>query len=158
MIKTFKKILYRRFRARRRSVTRTKAERAHYTLHKETARTIVHARIAYWCTFLPVTPNRISIKDQSSRWGSCSTKGNLNFNYRLALIPIELADYVVVHELCHLIEFNHSARFWEKVAELIPDYELRKKTLNDYTKLLASHGTEKIVSSSHLTRVYTQVS
>ncbi len=158
MIKTFRKILGRKFTARRRGRrTRTVKERAHYELHKETARTIVHERIAYWRTVLPVVPNRISIKAQSTRWGSCSTKGNLNFNYRLALIPIELVDYVVVHELCHLIEFNHSPRFWDRVAEHLPDYELRKATLHEYTKLLASHGIEKIVSP-HLTHVYSQVS
>jgi predicted metal-dependent hydrolase len=157
VIKTFRKILRRKFPVRRRRKrSRTQKERAHYELHKETARTIVHERIAYWCTVLPVTPNRIAIKDQSTRWGSCSTKGNLNFNYRLALIPIELVDYVVVHELCHLIEFNHSPRFWERVAEHLPDYALRKATLHEYTKLLASHGGE--VVPSHLTHVYSQVS
>lgn len=70
---------------------------------------------------------RISIKDLRSRWGSCSSQGNLNFHYKLILIPEELADYIVVHELAHLLELNHSHRFWSLVKDVIPDY--KKKTL-----------------------------
>jgi predicted metal-dependent hydrolase len=135
--------IFKRIKRRKRRA-QTKSERAHYELHKETARTIVHERITYWREFITVTPGRISIKNQSSRWGSCSTKGNLNFNYRLALVPIEIADYVIVHELCHLIQFNHSPQFWNEVARVMPDYELRKKALHEYTKILAGAG-EKVV-------------
>ena len=67
--------------------------------------------------------NRVSIKNQKTRWGSCSKKGNLNFNYRLAIIDPVLADYVIVHELCHLLEMNHSDRFWSLVALAVPDYQ-----------------------------------
>lgn len=71
---------------------------------------------------------RISVKDHSSRWGSCSAKKNLNFNYRLYFLPPELADYVIVHELCHLEELNHSRRFWNLVARGIPNYlSLRRR-------------------------------
>jgi predicted metal-dependent hydrolase len=72
---------------------------------------------------------RIAIKHTVSRWGSCSQAGNLNFSYRLALIPSHLAEYVVVHEICHLREFNHSDRFWSLVEQILPDYRERKHEL-----------------------------
>jgi predicted metal-dependent hydrolase len=128
--------ILRRLVRRRKRPTRSKAARAQYVLHKEAARTLVHERIVYWAPLIGVEPKRITIRDQRSRWGSCSTKGNLNFNYRLALVPSELVDYVVVHELCHLLEFNHSERFWAHVARALPDYALRKKALHAYTETL----------------------
>lgn len=140
--------LFKRRRVRRR-LKKTRQERAHYELHKERARSIIHERIAYWKERLNVSPNRIAVKDQRSRWGSCSTKGNLNFNYRLALIPSELVDYVIVHELCHLREFNHSPNFWKLIEEMLPDYLLRKQALHTYAELL---------SRAHLTQPGTRVS
>jgi predicted metal-dependent hydrolase len=148
----------RRIRRGRRTRVRTQKERAHYELHKESARKLVHERIEHWRTFLPVAHGRVSIKDHRSRWGSCSSKKNLNFNYRLAFIPVELVDYVVVHELCHLVEFNHSPNFWSKVEELLPDYELRKKALGTYTVILTTSGTRGGTPAVHLTQEQIQVS
>ncbi len=67
--------------------------------------------------------NRVAIKDARSRWGSCSQKKNLNFNYRLVFLPPHLVDYIIVHELCHLKEFNHGPNFWVLVAETMPTYK-----------------------------------
>lgn len=73
----------------------------------------------------------IVIRNQKTRWGSCSRKGNLNFNYKIALIPEHLADYIIVHELSHLGQFNHSHKFWDLVAETIPNHhELRRELRN----------------------------
>ncbi len=74
---------------------------------------------------------RISIRNQKSRWGSCSKKGNLNYNYKITLMPEDLADYIIVHELCHLREFNHSKNFWSLVARAIPDYRERRKKIKN---------------------------
>lgn len=72
---------------------------------------------------------KVTVKDQKTRWGSCSKKGNLNFNYKIALLPEKLADYIVVHELCHLGEFNHSRAFWALVAQTLPDYRALRSEL-----------------------------
>lgn len=111
-----------------RRVRRSKvADRSKYLEHKERARVLVKRKIEKYNAFYNFKFNRIAIKDHVSRWGSCSKKGNLNFNYRLALIADELVDYVVVHELCHLGEFNHSQKFWDLVAQTIPNHiHLRK--------------------------------
>ena len=75
---------------------------------------------------LGVTPGRISIRSQKTRWGSCSDRGTISLNWRLMLVSSELVDYILVHELCHLRHMDHSAKFWELVGGLIPDYPLRR--------------------------------
>lgn len=81
--------------------------------------------------------NKVTIKHQRSSWGSCSKNGNLNFNLLLASLPIELIDYVIIHELAHLIELNHSKKFWKVVEALDPECQSHKKLLQDY-KLLTN--------------------
>jgi len=72
---------------------------------------------------------RVTIRNTKTRWGSCSKRTNLNFSYRIVLLPKELADYLVVHELCHLGEFNHSKKFWDLVAVAVPDFKRLRKEL-----------------------------
>lgn len=83
---------------------------------------IIPERVAYFAPLVGVSYGRISIRSQRTRWGSCSSKGNLNFNCLLALAPPEVLDYVVVHELCHRREMNHSSRFWTEVERILPGY------------------------------------
>ncbi len=100
--------------------------RKQYLKLREEARQLVKERIAYYNQHYQVPIKKIFIKNHKSRWGSCSQKGNLNFNYKVVLLPPILTDYIVVHELCHLKEFNHSKKFWARVAETIPNHvELR---------------------------------
>ncbi|RKI39840.1 M48 family peptidase [bacterium D16-51] len=89
------------------------------------------SKVEYYAAAMGVTYGRITIRDQKTRWGSCSSKGNLNFNYRLAYLPEELLDYVVVHELAHRIYMDHSERFWQKVAQYFPDYKNCRKRLKE---------------------------
>lgn len=100
-----------------------------YLAAKARAKKFARDKVKQFAPFLGVEKKigRISIKDLRSRWGSCSSQGNLNFHYKLVLIPEELAEYIVVHELAHLIEMNHSHRFWSLVQHVIPDY--KKKIL-----------------------------
>ena len=74
---------------------------------------------------------RVSIKNLTSRWGSCSSKGNLNFNYKIIALPRYLQEYLVVHEMCHLKEFNHSEKFWRLVAHTVPDYKKYRKEIRN---------------------------
>jgi predicted metal-dependent hydrolase len=101
-------------------------------VYKENARALVHARVQHFNTHYQVVVGRITIRNQKSRWGSCSARRNLNFNYKIVLLPKELQDYVIVHELCHLKEMNHSDRFWNLVAETIPTWETLRKQLKKY--------------------------
>ena len=105
---------------------------------REQARKLVTDRVQYYAPIVGVSYGRIAIRTQHTRWGSCSSSGNLNFNCLLALAPLEVMDYVVVHELCHRKELNHSESFWREVGKVIPDYKSRRKWLRDHgTSLVA---------------------
>lgn len=91
----------------------------------------IPARVCYFANILGIDFGRITIRCQKTRWGSCSSKGNLNFNCLLMMTPREVIDYVVIHELCHRIELNHSNRFWNLVEKACPDYKKHKKWLKD---------------------------
>lgn len=104
-----------------------------YRENKEKARMFAKERVAHWNTNIGVSVGRISIRDQKSRWGSCSRKGNLSFNVRIIHLPRELADYIVVHELCHVREMNHSRAFWSLVEERIPDYRRLRRELSRFS-------------------------
>ena len=96
---------------------------------KSLARMTLSAKVRYWAAKMGVTYGTISIRQQATRWGSCSSRGNLNFNWTLILTPEPLQDYVVVHELAHRKEMNHSERFWKVVEAEMPDYEERRRLL-----------------------------
>lgn len=106
-------------------VRNTKKE---FVLYKESALVLAVERMAHFNEIYQFTWGKVTIRNQKTRWGSCSKKGNINFNYKIALLPVHISDYIIVHELCHLREFNHSRNFWDLVAQSIPNHrEVRKE-------------------------------
>lgn len=105
-----------------------------YKKHKEDARALIHDRLKYWAPICGVIYKRISIRDTKRSWGSCSSKGNLNFSYKLLFLPRCVYDYIIVHELCHLKELNHSERFWQHVETVMPNYLDLKNELRTLEK------------------------
>lgn len=106
-----------------------KSKRRHFPEHKARALALVQERLEHFNQFYRLTGKKIAIRNQKSRWGSCSRKGNLNFNYKIALLPQRLADYIIVHELCHLRELNHSTKFWALVAQTLPNHRSLRREL-----------------------------
>ncbi|MBN2884861.1 M48 family metallopeptidase [Patescibacteria group bacterium] len=106
--------------------------RADYLRYKEKARKIAQERLEYFNQFYQFKYTRLSIRDQKTRWGSCSKSGGLNFNYRLVFLSPELIDYLIVHELCHLKQLNHSPAFWSLVSKQIPDYKKSRQELHNF--------------------------
>ena len=102
----------------------------------EKAKEVFSRKVQYYAPIVGVDYGRVTIRNQKTRWGSCSSKGNLNFNIALMRAPIEVLDYVVVHELCHRKHMNHSKDFWNEVARVIPDYKTYEKWLKDHGKML----------------------
>ena len=93
---------------------------------------VLPERARHYSELIGVTYGRITIRNQKTRWGSCSAKGNLNFNCLLMLAPEEVQDYVVIHELCHRKEMNHSKRFWAEVERVMPDYREKRRWLKEH--------------------------
>lgn len=119
---------------RLRAGARIMAERPSYTDReraegRKQAAEAIKARCRYYAPVMGVSYGTVTIREQKTRWGSCSTKGNLNFNWKLVLMPPEILDYVVVHELAHRIQMNHSAAFWAEVGKILPDYKERRQWL-----------------------------
>ncbi len=101
--------------------------------HKTQALALAQNRIEYFNRFYNFSFKKINIRNQKTRWGSCSKKGNLNFNYKISLLSPAHADYIIVHELCHLNEFNHSRNFWNLVSKTVPNHlEIRKQLKHGY--------------------------
>ncbi len=99
--------------------------------YREQAARILGERTAYFAQLMGVTYGKITIRAAKTRWGSCSAKGNLNFHWKLVLMPPEVLDYVIVHELAHRREMNHSPRFWAEVEHVLPDYRERRRWLKE---------------------------
>ena len=99
---------------------------------RRSAKQWIPQRAAYFAPIVGVSYGDITIRCQKTKWGSCSSKGNLNFNLLLMLAPPEIVDYVVVHELCHRLEMNHSPRFWANVRRVLPDYERSRRYLREH--------------------------
>lgn len=97
----------------------------------EEALKVISERVEYFAKVIGVTYGKITVRNQKTRWGSCSSKGNLNFNCLLMLAPPEVLDYVVVHELCHRKQMNHSKAFWLEVEKVLPDYKEARKWLKE---------------------------
>lgn len=103
------------------------------------ARETIEARVAFFESAAGVLHRGLRIKGQKTRWGSCSARGFLNFNWRLILAPPPVLDYVVVHELCHLAHLNHSPRFWERVAAVLPAYKQERAWLTEHGPALYAY-------------------
>lgn len=106
-----------------------KIDKREYQAYKEQALKFISERLAHFNQKYSFKIKRISVKKPATRWGSCSRLGNLNFNYRLLWLPPALADYIIVHELCHLGELNHSPKFWRLMEQALPDYKALRQEL-----------------------------
>ena len=104
--------------------------------YREQTRNIIMERLPAIAARMGLQYNKVSIKKQRSRWASCSKKRNLNFNLLLSAAPVEVIDYVIVHELAHITELNHSRRFWGIVAAADPDFEKHKAWLDDHSPVI----------------------
>ncbi|MEM9336806.1 MAG: M48 family metallopeptidase [Patescibacteria group bacterium] len=144
-------VYYRRRRKRASTVTK------HYLEHKEAARSLVLARLEHFNQFYDFTYKRVAIRNQRRCWGSCSELGNLNFSYKLLFLPEPLADYIILHELCHLKELNHGPNFWALIEEVMPDYRERIKQLRHIERTVgtapANLEKQKVAYAAQLTEI-----
>ena len=98
---------------------------------KNKAREVIPQQVQAWAEKIGVQYNHVVVKDQQTVWGSCSSKKNLNFSYRLLKMPKAVQDYLIVHELCHLVHMNHGPEYWALVAQFCPDHKLHRRWLNE---------------------------
>ncbi|EPR12929.1 M48 family metallopeptidase [Ruminiclostridium papyrosolvens] len=99
--------------------------------YKSKAGELLVERIRIYSSLIGLSPKKVAIKEQKTRWGSCSSKGNINLNWKLIMSPLPVLDYVVIHELCHMKEMNHSGNFWGLVEAVMPDYKVYRKWLKE---------------------------
>lgn len=111
----------------------SRGEHRRFKDYQDQAFAFVHARIAFWNQFYHFSFVSIRVRNQKTRWGSCSSKRTLSFNFKILFLPTHVADYIIVHELCHLKELNHSPAFWRLVARTIPNYNEIRKSLRMHT-------------------------
>ncbi|WPC42264.1 SprT family zinc-dependent metalloprotease [Clostridium sp. JS66] len=100
-------------------------------IYKKQAKKVLIERTKIYSKLINANPLKVTIKSQKTLWGSCSSKRNINYNYKIIMAPIEVVDYLVVHELCHLIHMNHSKQYWSTVQSILPDYKIRRRWLKD---------------------------
>ncbi len=112
-----------------------RARKAEIPLYKKQALAFTESRTMHFARLYGVEYGKVTIRAQKSRWGSCSRKGNLSFNYKIALLPREIADYIVVHEVCHLLQFDHSRNFWREVEKAVPQHKLLRAQMRKLTIL-----------------------
>jgi predicted metal-dependent hydrolase len=105
--------------------------------YRQQARRVLEERVSFWAARYGLSPAGVSINAARTRWGSCGARGTLNFTWRLVMAPLAVIDYVVVHELAHLKERNHSARFWEEVERMMPGYSQHRQWLKQHGHTLS---------------------
>jgi len=113
------------------SMTKT-AKRKEFLENKEKALTLVRERLIHFNKFYNFTYHNVTIRNQKTRWGSCSKRGNLNFNYKILFLTPEQQNYIIVHELCHLAHMNHGPKFWALVAECVPEYKTIRSEIKKF--------------------------
>jgi hypothetical protein len=104
--------------------------------YRQKGQEIITERVQAYSHYFDVRPASIKVKEQKKRWGSCTSRGDLLFNWRIVMAPLSVIDYVVVHEMCHMVHMNHSPQFWDLVAAVLPDYKQRKAWLKTNGVLL----------------------
>ncbi len=129
-----------------------------YSKHKEQTRALIVSKLEYWAPICEVSFKRVAIRNTKRCWGSCSSLGNLNFSYKMLFLPECLADYIIIHELCHLKELNHSPKFWAEVEKIMPHYrelvlELRKLEKSTRTNVESMRQHQNTHSCQHCQKV-----
>lgn len=110
------------------------------TWFKKIAKNTLENRLNYICSLVKLKPTSFRISDSKGRWGACNSKGTISFNYRVIMLPPSVIDYVIVHELCHLVEMNHSKKFWNLVYSFLPNTDVQKQKIKEYSFLLSLYN------------------